>query len=160
MLDYSNKKINFFHSGIVVKITNCLYNYESSQIYSCTELNNSNKEPQKYSLKIVQANINDKQSIKNVCLEINILLSLKKETNIIHIKDYYNTTKNEISTYFILMEYGPNGTLSDLIRKNSNEKNILSTNVIYAFTYQLAKGLKAIHNNGYCHRDFVQRILY
>ena len=154
MLDYSNKKITFLHSGIVVKITNCLCDCENSQIYLCTDLNNNNKEPQKYSLKIVQANINDKQANKNICLEINILLSLKKENNIIHIKDYYNITKNEISTYFILMEYGPNGTLADLISKNSNEKNILSTNVIYAFTYQLAKGLKAIHNNNYCHRDF------
>ena len=154
MLDYSNKKITFLHSGIVVKITNCLYKYESSQIYLCTDLNNNNNEPQKYSLKIVQTNVNDKQANKSVCLEINILLSLKKENNIIHIKDYYNITKNEISTYFILMEYGPNGTLEDLIMKNSNEKNILSTNVIYAFTYQLAKGLRAIHNNNYCHRDF------
>ena len=39
------------------------------------------------------------------------------------------------------MEFGPNGTLGDLIRKNSNEKNILSTNIIYAFIYQLWKGL-------------------
>ena len=154
MLDYSNKKITFKHSGIVVKITNCLCDCENSQIYLCIDLNNNNKEPQKYSLKIVQTNINDKQANKNVCLEINILLSLKKENNIIHIKDYYNVTKNEISTYFILMEYGQNGTLADLIIKNSNKKNILSTNVIYAFTYQLAKGLKAIHNNNYCHRDF------
>ena len=153
MLDYSNKKIQFLHTGIVVKINSCLYNSGSSQIYLCTDLSNVNNEPQKYSLKIVQTNINDKQANKSVCIEINILLSLKKENNIIHIKDYYNITKNEITTYFILMEFGPNGTLGDLIRKNSNEKNILSTNVIYAFIYQLSKGLKALHNNNYYHRD-------
>ena len=67
-----------------------------------------------------------------------------------------NSTKNEITTYFILMEFGPNGTLGDLIRKNSNEKNILSTNVIYAFIYQLSKGLKALHNNNYYHQHKIQ----
>ena len=113
MLDYSNKKITFLHSGIVVKITNCLYKYESSQIYLCTDLNNNNNEPQKYSLKIVQTNVNDKQANKSVCLEINILLSLKKENNITHIKNYYNITKNEITTYIILIEFGPKGTLGD-----------------------------------------------
>ena len=72
---------------------------------------NLNNEPQKYSLKIV--NINDKQANKSVCLEINILLSLKKENNITHIKNYYNITKNEITTYIILIEFGPKGTLGD-----------------------------------------------
>jgi hypothetical protein len=43
----------------------------------------------------------------------NILLSLKKENNITHIKNYYNITKNEITTYIILIEFGPKGTLGD-----------------------------------------------
>ena len=76
---------------------------------------NLNNEPQKYSLKIV--NINDKQANKSVCLEINILLSLKKENNITHIKNYYNITKNEITTYIILIEFGPKGTLGDFNKK-------------------------------------------
>ena len=32
------------------------------------------------------------------------IIIFKKENNIIHIKDYYNITKKEITTYFILME--------------------------------------------------------
>ena len=149
-MDYCNKKINFLHSKKSVRITNRIYQSDTSQLYICNELTSSSKQ---YCLKILTAKPEDKAQNASINIEIVLLLSLTNEPNIVHIIDYYSTSSQTANIYFILLEYLDKGTLYDQMIKNHKDKTPFTEAQIYKIVYGIANGIKSIHNNKYAHRD-------
>lgn len=71
MTDYINKKVNFFHSKISVKINKKIYSNGLSKVYICSDNNNSSVS---YCLKIAQARSDDKALCNSINTEILILV--------------------------------------------------------------------------------------
>ena len=149
-MDYCNKKINFLHSKKSVRITNRIYQSDTSQLYICNDLTSSSKQ---YCLKILTAKPEDKAQNASINIEIVLLLSLTNEPNIVHIIDYYSTSSQTANIYFILLEYLDKGTLYDQMIKNHKDKTPFTEAQIYKIVYGIANGIKSIHNNKYAHRD-------
>ena len=149
-MDYCNKKINFLHSKKSVRITNRIYQSDTSQLYICNDLTSSSKQ---YCLKILTAKPEDKAQNASINIEIVLLLSLTNEPNIVHIIDYYSTSSQTANIYFILLEYFDKGTLYDQMIKNHKDKTPFTEAQIYKIIYGIAIGIKSIHNNKYAHRD-------
>lgn len=72
MTDYTNKKVNFLHSKISVKIAKTIYIGASSKIYLCSDVNNPSAS---YCLKIATARNDDKLACNSLNTEIIILVS-------------------------------------------------------------------------------------
>jgi hypothetical protein len=109
MTDYLNKKVNFIHSKLSIKINKLMFSKGSSKIYSCSDVNNTSIN---YCIKIVQARSEDKMLCTSINSEILILvisnltkLSLKGSPNIIQLVDYISEEKSNMVTFFILLEH-------------------------------------------------------
>jgi hypothetical protein len=71
MSDYFNKKVNFFHSKISVKITKKIYSTNISKVFICSDVNNPLTS---YCLKILYARSDDKISCNSMNTEILLLV--------------------------------------------------------------------------------------
>ena len=149
MIDFINKLIKFPKVNIIVKPTLCLYKTENSQILLCEETKSKNK----FCIKIILTQINDNYRMSSINTEILLLEKLKKEENIVQLIDYITISQYNYLFFLLLMEYCQYHTLFDLIKQNFNNKQILNDSLIYSYIYQIAKGIKSIHKNKYCHMD-------
>ena len=73
LTDYTNKKVNFFHSKISVKINKNIYSSNTTKIYICSDINNPSAN---YCLKITSSRNDDKFSINAINTEIIILVKI------------------------------------------------------------------------------------
>jgi hypothetical protein len=71
MTDYLNKKVNFIHAKICIKINKLIFSKGSSKIYSCSDINNPSIN---HCIKIVQARSDDKMLCNSINSEILILV--------------------------------------------------------------------------------------
>ncbi len=71
LTDYTNKKVNFLHSKISVKINKQIYFNGQSKVYLCSDLNNTSIT---YCLKIASARNDDKTACNSINTEIIILV--------------------------------------------------------------------------------------
>ena len=149
MIDFINKLIKFPKVNIIVKPTLCLYKTENSQILLCEETKSKNK----FCIKIILTQINDNYRMSSINTEILLLEKLKQEENIVQLIDFITISQYNYLFFLLLMEYCQYHTLFDLIKQNFNNKQILNDSLIYSYIYQIAKGIKSIHKNKYCHMD-------
>jgi len=149
MVDFINKLIKFPKINLVVRPTLCLYKTENSQILLCEEIKNKSK----FCLKIILAQIDNNYQLSSINTEITLLQKLKNEENIVKLIDYNSYTQNNYVFFLLLMEYCQYQTLFDMINQNCNNKNILSDSLIYSYIFQIASGIRAIHNAHFCHMD-------
>ena len=77
---------------------------------------------------------------------------LSKLNNNYIVKYYYSFKDDEF--FYIIMEYGGNSNLRDLIEKQ-NQKNLckFEENIIIDIMKQICLGIKEIHKNGIIHRN-------
>ncbi len=73
MTDYLNKKVNFIHAKLCIKINRLIFSKGSSKIYSCCDINNPSIN---YCIKIVQARSEEKMLCNSINSEILILVIL------------------------------------------------------------------------------------
>lgn len=85
-----------------------------------------------------------KEQLENLMQEIDLLRKLE-HFNIIKYVDHKQTKNN----LYIIMEYAPNGSLQDLLRKYSS----ISEKIAAIYIKQVLEGLKYLHNEGVIHRD-------
>lgn len=69
--------------------------------------------------------------------------------NIIHIYDY----GHEGNLTYMVMEYCPNGTLSDVLARSMQQGRLLAPDEVVAIVSQIALALEFAHRNGIIHRD-------
>ncbi|CAI2366892.1 unnamed protein product [Moneuplotes crassus] len=110
--------------------------------------------------------VQEKTDMKNEC----ILLSKCNHPNIIkyHGAKFFSKKKKSrgnrsdnlprriTEELWIKMEYAPEGSLANLIKKNKNidgEPKYLSEKMIYSIFLQICKGIKHIHDKKIIHRD-------
>lgn len=72
MNDYVNKKVNFFHSKIAVKINKKIYSNGCSKIYICSDMSNPTVN---YCLKITTVRNDDKLACNSINSEIILMVS-------------------------------------------------------------------------------------
>ena len=149
MVDFINKLIKFPKINLVVRPTLCLYKTENSQILLCEDIKNKNK----FCLKVLLTQIDNNYQLSSINTEIFLLQKLKQEENIVKLIDYNSITQNNYIFFLLLMEYCQYQTLFDIINQNCNNKYILSDSLIYSYIFQIASGIRSIHNAKYCHMD-------
>ena len=71
MTDYINKKVNFLHSKIAVKINKKIYSNGFSKIYLCSDTANPSMT---YCLKIASARNDEKAACNSINTEIVVLV--------------------------------------------------------------------------------------
>jgi len=86
----------------------------------------------------------------NALNEIRLLASVD-HPNVISYKEAYIDEPSE--SLCIIMEYAEGGDLLTIINKQSRMKKYLSENIIWSYTAQMIKGLKALHDLLILHRD-------
>lgn len=91
MTDYTNKKVNFLHSKISVKINKQIYFNGQSKIYLCSDLNNQSIT---YCLKIATARNDDKPSCNSINYEIFNLVFFKIYINILNVAKHERKTEH------------------------------------------------------------------
>lgn len=79
------------------------------------------------------------------------LISQLSSPYIVDYLGYDITWENGKPIYNLLMEYMPNGTLSDLIKKQNGGS--LSESMIQFYSHQILQGLNYLHSNGIVHCD-------
>uniref|UniRef100_A0A7S1KN36 non-specific serine/threonine protein kinase n=1 Tax=Percolomonas cosmopolitus TaxID=63605 RepID=A0A7S1KN36_9EUKA len=85
-----------------------------------------------------------KEHLENIMQEIDLLRKLE-HLNIIKYVDHKQTKRH----LYIIMEYAPNGSLQDMIRKYSH----ISEKIVAGYIRQVLTGLKYLHEEGVIHRD-------
>ena len=124
-----------------------MYKTESSEILLCEKI----KTGKKLCIKAIQSEKSDTPRNNSIQTEIKLLEELKNIKNIVHIYEHEIIPYSTHNFYFIFMEYCSYGTLYNYI--SSAKEHVLDDKKIYDFIYQIALGLKAIHDMGYYHRD-------
>ena len=114
--------------------------------FSSVKLGENKKTKEKVAIKIMQKNkIINKEDLKRINREIDILKSLSYHQNIIQIYKILEDSNN----FYIVMEYCENGELFYRIV----EKQELDEDESAIFYYQIICGLEFIHKNKITHRD-------
>ena len=145
MVDFINKLIKFPKVNIEVRPIQLLYKTELSQILLCEET----KTKTKLCIKSILCKENDKDQLNSIMTEIFLLKKLRNKNNIVQMYDLTSFQINNCIYYLILMEYCKYQTLLKYIDKNQ----ILDDTKIFNIIFQIAQGLKALHELGYYHRD-------
>jgi len=71
MADFLNKRVNFIHAKLCVKINKLIFSNGRSKIFSCNDVNNN---ANSYCIKIIQVRSDDKALCNSINSEILILV--------------------------------------------------------------------------------------
>ena len=108
----------------------------------------SRKNGQMYALKKLPMKHMKPKHQKEALQEV-LLLKRLSHPNIIHY--YISFVENDC--LYILMELAVEGDLDKLIKKAKKRKKLFPEKEIWRFAYEIASGLKYLHENNIIHRD-------
>lgn len=103
-----------------------------------------------YALKKVELSKLSKKEKENALNEIRLLASIDS-TYIVSYKDAFFDNESEVLC--IVMEFVDDGDLESKISENTKQKRTFCEALIWEFLYQIAQGLKALHDKKIMHRD-------
>ncbi|KAL0482065.1 serine/threonine-protein kinase Nek5 [Acrasis kona] len=83
-----------------------------------------------------------------------------KHVNVITILDYFTIQNSASATFCLVTPHYQGGDMEALLQKARAERTYIPANVVLLITYQLASGLKAIHDNGIIHRDIKPKNIF
>jgi len=116
------------------------------------------KPNQLYALKIIDPNfIPDQDMYEAAKLELPVLDQLKQKISLLgewpeNIVQYIKHWEDN-GTFYILMEFCPDGSLDGIISAHRNPKKKFREDYIKAVCFQIATGLSILHAQGCLHRD-------
>ena len=114
-------------------------------IFGVVKLGIYKKTGEKVAIKIIKKNSAKQNDIELVRTEIDIM-KLCHHPNIVRLLDHFENAEY----IFIVMEYIAGGDLAEYMKKN---KNNITENRASQIIYQIALGLKYLHQYGIIHRD-------
>jgi serine/threonine protein kinase len=84
---------------------------------------------------------------------------MKNQKGIAELLDSISIEHNNLKYYLLLFKYCKYKTLLNILQQNNQNKQILPDCIIYKYIYQIASGIKSIHDNNYCHRNICPDII-